>query len=499
MQNDGVLPFSRSCRAALVVSIIASSCSPSVVLQSSRDLFRSKKAEPVLEAPGGALSPERSEHVLEAMAREAGASDMLLDHLAVEEAHTGSPLVLGNRATLLRDGPEAYREMERAMREARHHVNVEVYTFADDAVGREFANLMMQRAKEGIAVQLIYDSVGCLATNPAFFDEMRRGGVRVVEYNPVAPVDARGQWQLEQRDHRKLLIVDNRIAFTGGMNISTEYSGTNWSGSSSSSRHGLLSSLRSAGSRGRSPSSDTAADRAAPGSASAEAHWRDTHVAIEGPVVAEFQKLFRETWEKQHGAALPWDDFLGPAATVGRDIVRAIGTTPDDNVSLIHTTMLSAIEHANRSIWITQAYFAPDETLVKAIERAARRGVDTRILLPGTSDFWMILYAGRARFAELLDAGVRIYERQGPMLHAKTAVIDGVWSTVGSANLDYRSLVKNDEVNAVILGESFASQLEAMFRDDLAASDEITKKKWKRRSVGARLKEATARLWTRWL
>jgi len=420
------------------------------------------------------LSPARSEHVLESLAREAGASEILLAHLAVEEAYTDAPLVMGNRAQLLRDGDETFREMERALGDARHHINVEVYIFHDDELGRRIADLMMSKAREGVAVNLIYDSVGSIDTDERFFDELRRAGVHVVEYNPVDPTKARRSWQLEQRDHRKLLVVDDRVAFTGGLNFSNEYAG-------SSPRASRFSSGRFF--------TKSATMRT----------WRDTHVEIEGPVVQEFQKLFRKTWEKQHGDRLPWNEYFAPAAPAGNQIVRAIGSTPDDSFSLIHTTMLSAIEHAQRSIHLTQAYFVPDDELVEALIRAARRGVDTQIVLPGVTDFWMTRFAGRARFSDLLDAGVRLHERLGSVLHAKTAVIDGVWSTVGSANLDYRSLVKNDEINAVILGEQFADQLEAMFRDDVAASREITKTHWKRRGISTRVKETVARVWKRWL
>jgi cardiolipin synthase len=222
-------------------------------------------------------------------------------------------------------------------------------------------------------------------------------------------------------------------------------------------------------------------------------------VRIEGPVVTEFQKLFRETWEKQHGAAVDWSRYFQPAPAAGKQIVRAVGSTPDDSISVIHTTMLSAIQRAERSVYLTQAYFAPDPELIDAIVETARRGVDVQLILPGETGFWMTRYAGRWYFSELLEAGVRIHERRGPLLHSKTAVIDGVWSTVGSTNFDYRSLVKNDEVNAVILGEDFAAELEAMFADDRAASNEITREAWKRRGPAARAKELAARLWKRLL
>jgi cardiolipin synthase A/B len=470
----------RTTALAATLFCLATGCSPAVRLHRSEDVRAA--APPRIQTSAGELAPAQSHAILDAMAREAGASEILLHHVAVEEAYTGSPLVMGNRVTLLRDGPATYRSMEEAIRSARHHVNLEVYTFQDDALGARIAELLAARAREGIEVNVLYDGVGCIGTRQEFFDWMREAGIRTVEFNPVSPASARGDWRVEHRDHRKLLVVDNRIAFTGGINISTEYSGA-----ISSSGRFKWSSSRGSASSGKAAKS------------AAELPWRDTQVRIEGPVVAEFQKLFRASWEKQHGAPIDWTRYFEPAAPVGNQIVRAIGSTPDDSVSVIHTTMLSAIQRAERSVHLTQAYFVPDRELVKTIAGAARRGVDVQLILPGESGFWMTRYGGRWYFAELLEAGVRIFERRGPLLHAKTLAVDGVWSTVGSTNFDYRSLVKNDEVNAVILGEVFTDELEAMFAEDRAASTEITRESWKKRGLPARAKELVAHAWKRWL
>jgi len=180
-------------------------------------------------------------------------------------------------------------------------------------------------------------------------------------------------------------------------------------------------------------------------------------------------------------------------------VVRALGSTPDHGISVIHTTLLSAISHAERSIHLTNAYFVPDRQLIEQVKAAARRGVDVRLILPSQTDFWAPLYAGRSYYGELLEAGVQLYERRDALLHAKTAVVGGVWTTVGSANLDQRSFSQNDELNAVVIGEDFANQMEAMFQDDLARSNEITPEQWRRRGLASRVKEMTARLWARWL
>jgi cardiolipin synthase len=227
--------------------------------------------------------------------------------------------------------------------------------------------------------------------------------------------------------------------------------------------------------------------------------WRDTDLQIEGPVVAEFQKLFLQTWDKQHGKPLAPKNYFPALKPLGKDIVRTIGSTPDDPYSLIYLTLISAIGNAEKQVHVTVAYFVPDPQLLKALTDAAGRGVDVKLILPGYTDSGLVFHAGRAHYANLLSGGVQIYERTGALLHAKTAVIDGVWSTVGSTNLDWRSFMDNDEINAVILGRDFALQMAAMFATDLAASQAIDPQTWQARPVQFKLKEWLAQLLERWL
>jgi cardiolipin synthase A/B len=184
---------------------------------------------------------------------------------------------------------------------------------------------------------------------------------------------------------------------------------------------------------------------------------------------------------------------------VGKEVVRAIGSSPDEPYSLIYATLISAIGSAETSVHLTNAYFVPDPQLLATLKGAAARGVAVKIVVPGSTDSRLVFHAGRAHYADLLAGGVKIYERRGALLHAKTAVIDGVWSTVGSTNLDWRSFLHNDEVNAVILGQEFGERMQAMFEADLVASDEITAESWERRPVGDRLMELAARVWEYWL
>lgn len=430
----------------------------------------------VQAANGRVLSPERSREVI---ARLTGgeASDIVARHLAVEQAIADGPLTLGNRATLLEDGPATYRAMLAAIVSARDHVHMESYIFDDDEVGNRFAEVLMAKAREGVAVALIHDGVGTSGVDARFFERLRAAGVRTLEFNPVNPLKARAGWEPNERDHRKILVVDGRVAILGGINISGVYS----SGSGGSA--GSAASARLGGSGGNT----------------SELPWRDTDLQLEGPVVAELQKMFLAAWADQKAPPLPERDWFPAPSQQGSSAVRAIAGTPDEPYSQIYVTLLSAIHSAESEVWIANAYFVPDPQLLAALVGAARRGVDVRVLVPSRTDSSLVFHAGRAKYAQLLAGGVRLYERQAALLHAKTAVIDGVWSTIGSTNLDWRSFLHNHEVTAVVLGTEFGSTMRNSFERDLAASTPITRESWSGRPVAARMKEAFARLWEYWL
>jgi cardiolipin synthase len=425
-----------------------------------------------LEGPRGPLSPQQSAAILEALKEKNGNPSILERHVAIEEAAVNSPLVIGNRARLLQDGPATYKAMFAALRKARHHINLETYIFEDDEVGQEFTDLLIAMRKKGVRVNVIYDSVGSLRTPREFFDHLRDNDIAVLEFNPVNPLAVRKAWLLNNRDHRKLLIVDGHIAFLGGINISSVYS----SGSAS---------------RGKAAAQKNGESNEAP--------WRDTHIQLEGPVVAEFQKLFMQTWEKQGGEPLADASFFPKLEERGGAIVRAIGSASDEAYSRIYVTLISAINAAETQVHITNAYMVPDEQMLKVLQEAALRGVDVKLIVPSHTDFWAVFHAGRAHYTDLLKAGVKIYERQGPLLHSKTASIDGVWSCVGSTNLDWRSFLHNNEIDAVVLSDEFAAQMQAMFDTDLANSTRIDLETWKQRPVGDRIKEWAAGFWEYWL
>lgn len=422
------------------------------------------------ESAKGPVTGKTTTAILQDIKSETGNIDILQKHLKYEQLiNPENPLILGNKLTLLQDGPATYKAMFAAIRNAKDHVNLETYIFEDGEVGREFADLLLAKQAEGVQVNIIYDSVGSLKTPQSFFDGLKSAGIRVLEFNPVNPLkNQKKGWSLNNRDHRKLLIVDGHTAFLGGINISEAYS----SGSSTPS-------LKSA--------------------PTPQAGWRDTHLQIQGPVVADFQKLYMDTWARQKGPSLNDRKYFPPLGKQGDEIVRAIGSKADAPFSQIYLTLLSAIEHAERSIYLTNAYFVPDPQFLTVLTNAAQRGVDVQFILPSKTDSWVVFHAGRSHYSDLLDAGIKIYERKGAILHSKTATIDGVWSTIGSTNLDWRSFLHNDELNAVVLGRDFAQQMEAMFAKDRAAATRIEPEQWKRRSLLLRLQEWLARLPEYWL
>jgi cardiolipin synthase len=419
-----------------------------------------------LEGARGPLTPEQSKAILDKLKSEGKETSIFDRHLALETAIVGSPLMVGNNVTLLQDGPATYEAMFTAIRNAKDHINLETFIIEDDEVGNRFADALVEKQQQGVQVNLIYDSVGSMTTPRTFFKRLTDSGINVLEFNPVNPLSAKKGWSVNKRDHRKLLIVDGQTAFLGGINISGVYSG------GSSAEH-----------YGSRP------DKQAP--------WRDTHMQVDGPVVGEFQKLFLVTWEKQKGKPLAERIYFPQLENKGKEVVRAIGSSPDEPYTLMYATLISAISSAETAVYLTNAYFVPDPQLRTALKDAAQRGVDVKIILPSYTDSWLVFHVGRSFYEELLGAGVKIYERRDALLHAKTALVDGVWSTIGSTNLDWRSFLHNDEVNAVILGAEFGRQMQAMFEKDLAASNAITLEQWNQRPLGMRMMERAARLWQR--
>jgi cardiolipin synthase len=310
----------------------------------------------------GPLSAEQSQAILERLRRQSPDSDVLHRHIDLEQALSAHPLIAGNSVRLLRDGPVTFAAMFTAMDGAAQSIELEYYTFEDvESDGRHLGDLLVDKAAHGVRISVIYDAVGSIATPAAFLDRLRQAGITLVELNPLQPLS------LNHRDHRKILIADNAVAIVGGVNLSAVYSSLPLS---------------------------------KPPAGNAEAYrWRDTDLEIAGPAVSELQQVFLEAWSKQSGPTLAMPLANTKLATGGNEIVRVIGSTPDDRLPLYYITLLSAIRNAEQRIWVSAAYFVPTREELEDLSKAAQRGVDVRLLLPSRSDSAKALAAGRSHMA----------------------------------------------------------------------------------------------------
>ena len=367
--------------------------------------------------------------------------------------------VQGNQVRLLRNGSAAFPEMLAAINGAEQQVLLEMYWFASDKIGRKFAAALSAAAQRGVQVCVIFDAVGSVGASYDMFSELERNGVQVIEFNPIAPWKRRFRLsRLTRRDHRKILIVDGRTGFTGGINIADYWLSPDDGG----------------------------------------AGWRDDMVRIDGPAVAGLCDCFARVWARLRGSKLQLTGFArqppGPASE-GRSrgqAVRVLGQHFLRTQRQISRAYLHYLRRADLRIFIANSYFVPDGRVLRALTAAARRGVDVRIIVPGQSDVDIVRHASRAVWGRLLRAGVRIFEWDESVLHTKSAVIDSVWSTTGTFNFDYLSLRVNLEVNISVLDARFASTLERSFLEDFEQCREVSRVDFRFRPLGQRLLEFIA-------
>ncbi len=354
----------------------------------------------------------------------------------------GAPLVLGNRVDLLLDARENYPAWREGIAAASRSVHVEMYIFHDDTAGRAFADLLARKAREGVRVRLLYDWLGALGkTRPRFWHRLRAAGVEVRCGNPPRLDDPIG-WI--HRDHRKVIVVDSEVAFVSGLCIGQDWVG--WP------------------------------ERGIPG-------WRDTGIAIRGPAVADVALAFAETWAAA-GTPLPEQELpsrrdLAPA---GDQALRVIASSPAATGMLRLDLLWAAI--ARSRLWLADAYFVGTWAYLDALGSAARAGLDVRLLVPSGSDVELVAMLSRTQYRPLLEAGVRVFEWNGPMMHAKTAVVDGRWARVGSTNLNLASWLGNWELDVCVEDAGFAREMEDAFQNDLDASTEIVLERGRRPRPG---------------
>ena len=380
------------------------------------------------------------------------------DAARIEAQEPSEHYVGGNTLRLLRNGSAAFPEMLAAIAEAKQQVLLEMYWFGSDSIGRTFAAALAAAAQRGVEVSVVYDAIGSVGASEEMFDELRHAGARVIEFNPIAPWKRRFRLsKLTRRDHRKILVVDGRVGFTGGINIADYWLPLDAGG----------------------------------------AGWRDDMVRIEGPAVEGLCDCFARVWARLRGRKLLLTGFgrLPPNVAEPRSrgqAVQVLGQRFLRTQRQISRAYLHYLRRAEQRIFIANSYFVPDGRVLRALRGAARRGVDVRIIVPGQSDVDIVRHASRAVWGRLLRAGVRIFEWDESVLHAKSAVVDGMWSTTGTFNFDYMSLRLNLEVNVSVLDARFASALEASFLKDFEVCREVSLVDFRFRPLGQRLLEFIA-------
>lgn len=371
---------------------------------------------------------------------------------------------------IFHDATSTYDAIEAAIAGAKHHVHVGYYIFDPRRSGRRFRDALIERAKAGVIVRVLVDDVGSSAMGRKFVKPMREAGIIFARFNEVT--FARIRSRIDFRNHRKIVVCDGTVGFTGGVNISDDY----------------LPPVE-----GHKPAIDALRDARKEHKGHA-APWRDTHVKITGDAVRWLQLTFLDDWYYATGFAARDKEYFPTQTRTGRHLVQIVASGPDRDVEPIHKLYFSAITTARDRVYVTTPYFVPDQAILTALTTTAMRGVDVRVLVPRRSDSLVVTAAARSYYDALLAAGVRVYEYQPTMIHSKTLVVDDFFATVGTANMDNRSFRLNFEVCAVLYGLEHAEDLAKQFRKDLALSKEIKPATRQAISFGWRAAEAGARI-----
>jgi cardiolipin synthase len=361
----------------------------------------------------------------------------------------------GNQIELFDVGYAGLDAMLAAIRSSRDRIHLETYILRGDDTGRRFLSELARRARDGVDVRLLYDSIGSLGLEPAVLADLIEAGGEVLAFNPIGRLVP--GFAPRRRDHRKILVVDGKVAFTGGLNIGDEY----------------------------------AAGRTGPVSS----EWRDAHVRVVGPAVRDLEAVFLESWFRADGPGLPWDTLLGaePAAA-GNVRCAVLSDGPAYRHRLMRDLLVSALESARGDVLLESPYFAPGRRVLDALSSASQRGVAVELLLAGRTDHPILQRAARAILPRLLSTGVRVHEYQLSMLHSKLAVFDGEWATIGTSNLDRQSLERNFEVNLIIEGGDIPHRLRKRFRQELAVARRVDAESLAYRSLVERARDRCAAL-----
>lgn len=363
-----------------------------------------------------------------------------------------SPMIAGNRVDFYHEGRSAFDAMLKAIRGARHHVHVQFFIFRRDESGRQFMEAMAESARAGVQVRFLYDAVGCLGLRSSMLRELREAGGSASAFLSLLTPFKR--LRINLRNHRKIVVVDGRIAFTGGFNIGDEYLGR---------------------SRFFGP-------------------WRDTHLRLEGPAVRWIQRVFGEDWSFTAHEELRGREYFPPSTPVGDVRAQIAWSGPDQEIKTIREVLFAAIMKAKKRVWVASPYFVPDAGLLDGLCLAARSGRDVRLILPFRPDKWVPYLAARYYWHDALAAGVRIYQYTQGFMHAKIVIADDRWASVGSANFDNRSLYLNFEMNCLFESQAVVAQLEQVMLRDMSASIRVDPVQFDQRPFVSKLAENTCRL-----
>lgn len=400
-------------------------------------------------------------------------------HLLLKD--TLSPLTLHNEVTLLHNGEEKFPAVIKALRAAKHHIHMEYYIFENGVIGDEIKAILMEKARAGVEVRFVYDDFGSKDIKRGWLRELRASGAQVFPFYRVRFFANR----LNYRNHRKIIIVDGRVGFVGGINISDRYA------NDVAARHrrraaGILGSVANEGSgSGPAPS----------GGGGRKVYWRDTHLMVRGSAVYSLQYLFLSDWSFASGQDIAFDEAFFPRQNVQAHTLVQMASSGPDSINPTIMMATNAIIHDARSyVYITTPYFIPNESVYDAIRTAALGGQDVRMLVPLHSDSWLVNKAASAYYEDLLNCGVRIYRYTRGFVHAKTLVVDDDLAMVGSANMDNRSFELNFETNAIVYDRAVAAHLKQQFLEDLKDAEELDKERWMKRGKLTRFMESVARL-----
>jgi cardiolipin synthase len=465
--------------AILVLSLLSACAVPDADKAIENSTSSTSTANSQIQDARGPLTAAESKALLAKLTLQADGSEILQRHLAIEQAVADSPLTADNVVKVLRDGPETFRAVADAIRNAKHDLLLEYYTIEDvtleDGKGgtTTLDDLLLAKRREGVEIAILYDAYGSSDTPADFFDRLSQAGVRLLPYHPIAPTNPVNVLTLNNRDHRKILVADSAIAVVGGVNLSKSYESKS-PGSDDDEEEEDQPEAKAATGDTAAPAGDEVLDPAT----DLPKEWHDTAAQLEGPVVLELRDLFREHWASEDGEPLPAASPDPAPAPKGNQVVRIVASSPDDAIPRYYVTLISALRNAEAKAWVSAAYFVPTPEEKEELMAAAKRGVDVRLLLAGSSDSEQAVAAAQTHYTEFLDSGVKIYEVKDVVLHSKTVVIDGVWSAIGSSNFDHRSVLYNDEVDAIVLGAETATELEKIFEEGMADADAIDPDTW---------------------